>query len=282
MNKLIEFKDVCYKFSSGESDKYIIKNITFQIEKGEFIALIGSNGSGKSTLAKHLNGLLLPTSGEVVINGMNTKDENMQSEIRKKVGIVFQNPDNQIIACTVEEEIAFGLENLSVAREKMDFIIESVLKKVNLSEFRNKSVTSLSGGQKQRLNIASVIAMEPEILVLDEPTSMLDPMGRKSVLDLIKMINSINKTTVILITHSMEEALLADKAILMSSGIIKFFDSPYKLFSNKNVSEAFNISPTQSLEILLFLKNLGYDVSLEALDTKKCASEIIKLLESNN
>lgn len=279
MNNFIEFQNVCYSYFKEEN--YILKNVTFQIEKGEFIAVLGANGSGKSTLAKHINGLLLPSSGKVLVNGMNTKDENVQSEIRKKVGVVFQNPDNQIIACTVEEEIAFGLENICVPCEKMDFIIDNALKEVNLSGFRNKPVTSLSGGQKQRLNIASIIAMNPEIIVLDEPTSMLDPEGRKSVLECMKRINDIHKTTIILITHSLEEAILADKAILINDGITKFFNSPYDIFSDKNINEFINISPTQSLEILLFLKKLDYDVSLRAIDTKSCAHEIIKLLESN-
>ncbi len=278
MNKFIEFQNVCYSYFK---EFYILKNVTFQIEKGEFIAVLGANGSGKSTLAKHINGLLLPSDGEVLVDGMNTKDENVWSEIRRKVGVVFQNPDNQIIASTVEEEIAFGLENLCVPREKMDFIIDKALEEVNLLELRSAPVTSLSGGQKQRLNIASIIAMNPEIIVLDEPTSMLDPAGRKSILECLERIRDIHKTTVILITHSMEEAMAADKAMLLGGGIIKFFNSPCKLFSDKNINEIVNISPTQSMEILLFLKKSGYDVSLHAIDTKSCANEIIKLLESN-
>ena len=277
MNKIIEFQDVCYGY---RKEAYILKNLNFRIEKGEFIAVLGSNGSGKSTLAKHLNGLLLPCSGNVFINGMNTKDEQLQSQIKKKVGVIFQNPDNQILAGTVEEEIAFGLENLCIPRENMDLIINNALKEVNLLSYRHKSVNSLSGGQKQRLNIASIIAMNPEILVLDEPTSMLDPGGRKNILECIKRINSIRKTTVILITHSIEEAMLADKAMLINNGVINFFDFPNKLFSYNSLNEFYNISPTQALEILLFLKKSGYDVSLEAIDIKSCAREIIKLLES--
>lgn len=283
MSKLIEFKDVSYIIQTRDnSEKYILKNINLEIEKGDFISIIGSNGCGKSTLIKHINGLLTPTAGKVLIDGYNTKDEINLFDIRKKVGMVFQNPENQIITDTVEEEIAFGMENLCISVEEMNLRISEVLNKVGMSGFEKKSVHTLSGGQKQRLNIASILAMQPEILVLDEPTSMLDPVGRKSVLDFILELNREHKITIILVTHFMQEALLTNKTVLMSNGEIEFIGNPLKLFSSDLFVKDSHITPTHSWEILSFLKNLKYDVSLEALKNTECANEIIKLLEHRN
>ena len=277
MNKLIEFQNVNF---NSENKTTILKNINLCINKGEFISIVGLNGCGKSTLAKMFNGILLPSSGEVLIDKINTKDIGSLHIIRKKVGIVFQNPENQIIASTVEEEIAFGLENLCVPSYEMESKIKEVLKIVGMEGFEKKSVFSLSGGQKQRLNIASILAMNPEIIVLDEPTSMLDPLGRDSVMQLLVKFNSQYNTTIVLITHFMEEAIKSDKVIFMDSGQIKDINPPKLMFSQRKILEY--VFPMQSSEILFFLKDIGYDISTSAFQTSECTNEIIKVLESQN
>lgn len=274
MNKFINLKNVSYELNGRK----ILKNINFEINKGDFVSIVGPNGSGKSTLAKHLNGILIPTCGDVTVDGENTKNEEKLFEIRKKVGMVFQNPDNQIIASTAEEEIAFGLENICVPACEMDKKIKKALKEVGLSGFEKNLSHTLSGGQKQRLNIASVYAMKPEAIIFDEPTSMLDPEGRKDILKLIKNLNENEGITTILITHFMSEALLSNKTILVKNGEIAKIAKPEEIFASESCTEF--ISPTQSAEILFFLKNLGFDVSLKAFGEENCANEIIKILNS--
>ena len=274
MNKFIELKNVSYELNGRK----ILKNINFEINKGDFISIVGPNGSGKSTLAKHLNGILIPTCGDVTVNGENTKNEEKLFEIRKKIGMVFQNPDNQIIASTAEEEIAFGLENICVPACEMKGKIKKALKEVGLSGFEKNLSHTLSGGQKQRLNIASIYAMMPETIIFDEPTSMLDPEGRKDILKLIKNLNENEGITTVLITHFMSEALISNKTILVENGEITKIAKPEEIFASESCTEF--ISPTQSAEILFFLKSLGFDVSLKAFGEKNCANEIIKILNS--
>lgn len=238
---------------------------------------MGPNGCGKTTLAKHINGLLTPTLGDIYVDGINTKNSDDSMSLKKNVGMVFQNPDNQMVASTVEEEIAFGLENLCFSPSDMRKIISDSLKKVGMEGFEKKTVYSLSGGQKQRLAIAAIIAMNPKIIVLDEPTSMLDPEGKKSVLEVLKNLNKSQNITVILITHHIEEALESNRTIVMESGTIADFDNPKYIFSNiKNINR--NFIPLDTTNILLFLKSKGYDVSLKAFDAKSCANEIIKII----
>lgn len=272
LSEIIKLENVNYKLG----DKKILESINLSVVKGQFISVIGPNGSGKSTLAKLLNGILAASSGEVTIDGLSTNKEENLFEIRKKVGMIFQNPDNQIIASTVEEEIAFGLENLCTKREDMNRIIKESLEMVGLGGFEKRLTHTLSGGQKQRLNIASVIAMKPEILVLDEPTSMLDPMGKNEILKLILKLNHDCKITVILITHFMREAIFSDKVFLMIDGKMKNSGTPEEVFGDESCMEY--ISPMQSAEILFFLKKLGYEVSSGAFESEKCAGEIIKIL----
>lgn len=252
------------------------------INQGEFIALFGPNGCGKSTLAKHFNGLLIPTDGDVLVGGINTKDDEKYFDIKRKVGMIFQNPDNQIVSSVVEEEIAFGLENLCIERDEMQKRIKEALETVGIPGFEKKPTYSLSGGQKQLLTIASVLAMKPDIIILDEPTSMLDPEGRKNIIEIVRELNQKTNITILLITHYMEEALLADKVILMERGKIEAFAPPKEIFCDIEFIESKNFSLLESTQILYFLKENGYDVSLEAFSDVDCANEIIKLLENVN
>jgi len=282
MEKIIEFKNVYYAGEEQKSKKhFILKDITIEIKKSELICVIGLNGCGKSTFAKLLSGLISPTSGLVNICGLNTQNPNHSYQIRKKVGMIFQNPDNQIIASTVEEEIAFGLENLCTPREEMKTRIKDSLCAVGMEGFEKNLTSTLSGGQKQRLNIASVLAMQPEIIVLDEPTSMLDSVSRKNILKLLLKIKSINKTTIILVTHFMEEAVLSNKVLFLENKQVKFLGNPYELFSDEVFLKTPSLTPMQSSQILSFIKSLGYKVSMKALKTKDCANEIIKILENH-
>ncbi len=282
MEKIIEFKNVDYAVEEQKNKKhFILKNITLEIKKGELVCVIGLNGCGKSTFAKLLSGLISPTSGLINICGLNTQNPDHSYQIRKKVGIIFQNPDNQIIASTIEEEIAFGLENLCIPREKMKARIKSSLCAVGMEGFEKKLTSTLSGGQKQRLNIASVLAMQPEIIVLDEPTSMLDSVSRKNILDLLLKIKSIHKTTIVLVTHFMEEAVLSNKVLFIEDRKVNFLGNPYELFSDEVFLKTPSLTPMQSSQILSFIKSLGYKVSMKALKTKDCANEIIKILENH-
>lgn len=277
IENIIQFKNVSYQ---KPLSKYILKNINLNIKKGEFISVMGTNGCGKSTLAKHFNGLLIPSSGDVIINGQNTKNNEKNLEIKKSVGMVFQNPDSQIVACTVEEEIAFGMENLCFPREKMKENIKKTLRYVNLENHEKSLTYSLSGGEKQRLAIASVLAMEPKILVLDEPTSMLDDQSKKQILDIILKLNKEKNITVILITHFIPEALYSDKVIIMNSGSIAAFEDTKSIFSNINLLKENHLVPPESIYILDFFKNKGYNVDLKAFENESCAEQILKILEN--
>ena len=281
MEKIIEFKNVDYAVEEQKNKKhFILKNITLEIEKGEFVCIIGLNGCGKSTFAKLLSGLISPTSGLVNICGLNTQNSDHSYEIRKKAGMIFQNPDNQIIASTLEEEIAFGLENLCIPREEMKARIKESLCAVGMEGFEKKLTSALSGGQKQRLNIASVLAMQPEIIVLDEPTSMLDSVSRKNILKLLLKIKSTHKTTIVLVTHFMDEAVLSNKVLFLEDNKVKFLGNPFELFSDEIFLKTPSLTPMQSSQILNFIKSLGYEVSMSALKTKDCAKEITKILEN--
>ncbi|MCD8049215.1 MAG: energy-coupling factor transporter ATPase, partial [Clostridia bacterium] len=226
---MIEVKNLTFRY--GEEGAEALREIDLTFEKGVFTAVLGRNGSGKSTLAKHLNAILLPSGGSVFVDGIDTRDEKRLLDVRKKVGMVFQNPDNQLVASSVEEDVAFGLENMGVPHEEMEQRIEAALKAVGMYERRKSAAHLLSGGQKQRVAIAGVIAMEPETVVFDEPTAMLDPRGRREVMETIKMMRQRLGMTVILITHSMDEAAKADRIVVIDSGRIAMDGEPREIFS---------------------------------------------------
>ena len=232
MDNIIEVKNITFEYEDDERKKAVLNNFSLNIERGSFTVILGHNGSGKSTLAKLLNGLYKPTDGEILVDGISTKDEEHEIEIKRRVGLVFQNPDNQLVASVVEEDVAFGPENLghepSVIRQEVD----EALKAVDMYEFRKSTPHRLSGGQKQRIAIAGIIAMKPDCIVLDEPTAMLDPKGRAEIISTIKKLNRENGITVVLITHFMEEAEDADRVIVMDSGKIVADSTPKNIFSD--------------------------------------------------
>lgn len=229
--EIIKVENVSYRYKSYDSKPVdALKNVSFSVNEGEFLALVGANGSGKSTLAKHLNGLLLPRSGNVFVFGHNTKDDKDIYEIRKNVGVVFQNPDNQMVASIVEDDVAFGPENLGVPREEIGRRITDALTAVNMLEYRRATPHNMSGGQKQRIAIAGILAMKPRVIVLDESTSMLDPAGRRDVMNVVKKLNKEEGITVVHITHHMDEIVDCDRVIVMKDGCKVFEDSPKELF----------------------------------------------------
>ncbi|MBQ8003398.1 MAG: energy-coupling factor transporter ATPase [Clostridia bacterium] len=266
-----------YENDEGEAKK-VLDRINLNIEKGSFVALLGRNGSGKSTLAKHFNAVLTPTEGRVIVNGIDTSDAKRLFDIRKTVGMVFQNPDNQIVATTVEEDIAFGLENLGVPHSQMLRRIEKALKSVDMYDFRYAQPHLLSGGQKQRVAIAGVIAMEPECIVLDEPTAMLDPKGRREVMASIKKLNKEAGITVVLITHYMEEAAKADRVVVMDKGSIVLDGSPKKVFSRVDEMTRLGLDVPQVTLLVNELRKKGIDIKGEMLRTEECAEALDLLL----
>ena len=260
----------------------VLKGIDLDIEKGEFVAVLGHNGSGKSTLAKCINAINLPEKGEVVVDGLDTIREENLLPIRKRVGMVFQNPDNQIVATIVEEDVAFALENLGVEPKEIRTRVDEALKTVGMYEYRMHAPHKLSGGQKQRVAIAGIIAMEPDCIVLDEPTAMLDPKGRSEVMRTIKMLNKEKGVTIVLITHYMEEAAQADRVVVIDGGE-KIMDSvPKKVFSQVDVMRNLGLDVPQVTEIADFLNKQGYDISSEIITEDECVQALYELLKEND
>ncbi|MBP3793392.1 MAG: energy-coupling factor transporter ATPase [Ruminococcus sp.] len=260
----------------------VLKGIDLDIEKGEFVAVLGHNGSGKSTLAKCINAINLPEKGEVVVDGLDTIREENLLPIRKRVGMVFQNPDNQIVATIVEEDVAFALENLGVEPKEIRTRVDEALRTVGMYEYRMHAPHKLSGGQKQRVAIAGIIAMEPDCIVLDEPTAMLDPKGRSEVMRTIKMLNKEKGVTIVLITHYMEEAAQADRVVVIDGGE-KMMDSvPKKVFSQVEVMRNLGLDVPQVTEIADFLKKQGYDISSEIITEDECVQALYELLKEND
>ncbi len=277
MSNIIEIRNLTFKYvNDEEQETTAIDGLDLNIEKGSFVAVLGHNGSGKSTLAKHLNGILQPTDGTVLVAGMDTRDEKLITDIRRKVGMVFQNPDNQIVANVVEDDVAFGPENLGVEPEEIRRRVDEALKAVDMWEFRSHAPHLLSGGQKQRVAIAGVIAMRPECIVLDEPTAMLDPVGRAEVIDTIMRLNKEQGITVVLITHHMSETINADRLIVMSDGRIIDDGKPARVFANVQKLRAAGLTVPETTQLIYELRKEGVDLPLSALSVEECAESVFK------
>lgn len=274
----IVLKGVSYSYSLGEgSSLKALKNLSFSVEKGEFVALAGMNGSGKSTLAKLLNGLFIPSSGEILIDGLSTSDEKNTFEIRKKAGMVFQNPDNQMVATIIEDDVAFGPENTGVPREEIIERVNEALEAVGMSEYRKRSASKLSGGQKQRIAIAGVLAMRPQILILDESTSMLDPNGRKEIMAIAKKLNE-QGITVINITHNMDEAVLADRIIVLRKGRVAIDGTPKEVFAS-GLLEACGLTLPPVYALCKSLESKGFVFDSAALTEEELAEGVCRQLK---
>lgn len=259
---LFDICHVSHTFETEEGKTFdALKDVTAQIKKGEFTAIIGTNGSGKSTLAHHLNALLIPTEGELIVEGMRTSDAGRVWDIRQKVGMVFQNPDNQLVAAVVEEDVAFGPENLGVPPEEIRERVDLALEKVGMTSYRKQAPSMLSGGQKQRVAIAGVLAMKPDCIVLDEPTAMLDPKGRKEVMDTIHELNKTEGITIVLITHFMEEAVTADHILVIDKGVLKMEGTPREIFSQADKVTEIGLDVPVPADLARRLRKKGMAVS---------------------
>ncbi len=278
MDNIIEVKNLSYEYEDNERNKKIFKNFNLSIERNSFTVILGHNGSGKSTLAKLLNGLYKPLGGTVTVNGISTTDEENELEIHKTVGMVFQNPDNQLVASVVEEDVAFGPENLGLASTEIRNRVDAALKTVNMYEFRESSPAKLSGGQKQRVAIAGILAMEPQCIVLDEPTAMLDPRGRKEVIDTVKKLNKEKGITVVLITHFMNEAEDADRVIVINDGKIVADDTPKKVFSDSSLIRGNGLDLPQTTELLYELSKAGIKLNNSVISVEDTAKAITEVL----
>lgn len=256
----------------------VLDNISFSVKKGEFVAVLGHNGSGKSTIAKHLNAMLTPSSGKVLIDGMDTSDEKLTYDIRRKVGLVLQNPDNQLVASVVEEDVAFGPENLGIPADEIRQRVDDALKAVDMYEHRLKAPYKLSGGQKQRVAIAGIIAMKPDCIVLDEPTAMLDPKGRQEVLDTILKLNRENGITIVMITHYMEEAVLADRVYVVDNGKMLISGTPREVFSQVELLKKHRLDVPQATELCHKLRACGVEIDHLPLTEEECTSLLKEVL----
>ena len=272
MSAIISFNNVHFTYP-GDDDE-TLRGIDLEIEEGTFVAVLGHNGSGKSTLAKHMNAILVPDEGKVTVAGLDTADENGIIDLRRNIGMVFQNPDNQIVANVVEDDVAFAPENLGVAPEEIRKRVDDALRQVGMFELRKHAPHLLSGGQKQRVAIAGVIAMQPKIIVLDEPTAMLDPQGRAEVVSTVSKLCREKGMTVILITHHMDECVDADRLIVMSNGRIVADGSPEKVFSMVELMEKEGLTVPETTRVLYELRGQGIDVPLDALRVEDCARAI--------
>ncbi|OUQ23559.1 energy-coupling factor transporter ATPase [Flavonifractor sp. An135] len=277
---IIRAEEVRFSYTTAEGvAPVVLDGVDLKIEEGSFVAVLGHNGSGKSTLAKHMNAILLPTGGVVYVSGMDTADEAHLLDIRRTVGMVFQNPDNQIVANVVEEDVAFAPENLGVPPEEIRRRVDDALKAVGMYEFREHAPHLLSGGQKQRVAIAGVIAMQPRCIVLDEPTAMLDPVGRREVLSTIKNLNRTSGVTVVLITHHMDEAAQADRLVVMARGEVIADGTPKEVFQRVEELKAVGLTVPETTELLWELRQDGLDLPLDALSDEECADALYQLLQ---
>ena len=281
MDSIIEIKNVSYEYSNQDEEGVsytAVKNLSLNIDRGSFTVILGHNGSGKSTLAKMLNGLYKPTFGDIFVDGINTRDEETEIEVKRRVGMVFQNPDNQLIASIVEEDVAFGPENLGLEPPVIRERVKNALKAVGMEEYANSTPHRLSGGQKQRIAIAGIIAMEPECLVLDEPTAMLDPKGRREIISTLHKLNKEKGITVILITHYMEEAENADRVLVMNDGEIIKDATPKEVFMDVELLKSVGLDVPQTTELLYNLQKHGFNVNTNVISITDTAKEIAKVL----
>ena len=278
MAVMIETKDLTYTYPApeGETNPPALRGVSVTIEKGSFTVVLGHNGSGKSTFAKHLNAVLLPCGGAVYVEGMDTRDERMLLEIRRRTGMVFQNPDNQIVANVVEEDVAFGPENLGVPTAEIRRRVDDALAAVGMEQFARHAPHLLSGGQKQRIAIAGILAMEPECIVLDEATAMLDPAGRREVIDTVRRLNRERGITVVLITHHMAEAESADRVIVMNDGQVAMDGAPHDVFAQVDRLHELGLAAPDTVELLHLLREAGIDVPLTGLTVDECADTICR------
>ena len=260
------------------TQKLVLRDVSLSVKKGEFLAVIGHNGSGKSTLSKHMNAILLPTGGTVYVDGIDTSDEERIYEVRRKVGLVLQNPDNQLVASIVEEDVAFGPENLGVEPEEIRRRVDKSLKAVDMYEYRLHAPHKLSGGQKQRIAIAGILAMEPDCIVLDEPTAMLDPKGREEVISAITRLNKEQGITVVIITHNMEETVNCDRVVVMDKGRILTEGTPREVFSQVQLIRSHQLDVPQATELCSMLESCGLKLPQLPLDTQECIDVLTEVL----
>ncbi len=280
-NAIIQTEDLRFSYTTAEgAAPVVLDGVDLEIEAGSFVAVLGHNGSGKSTLAKHLNAILLPSGGKVWVDGLDTADDDKLLDIRRTVGMVFQNPDNQIVANVVEEDVAFAPENLGVPPEEIRRRVDGALRQVGMYEYREHAPHLLSGGQKQRVAIAGVIAMAPRCIVLDEPTAMLDPTGRAEVMRTVKDLNRASGVTVVLITHHMDEAAQADRLVVMSKGKVVADGAPREVFQRVEELKAVGLTVPETVELMYELRQDGLDVPLDTLSDDECAHALLQLIEN--
>ena len=276
MREIISAEDLAFRYPGldGAPDVTVFEHLNLSFKEGSFTAILGINGCGKSTLAKHFNSILLPSGGKVYVCGLDTSDPDRLMAVRRNVGMVFQNPDNQIVANVVEEDVAFGPENLGIASPEIRRRVDVALKQVGMYAYREHAPHLLSGGQKQRIAIAGVIAMEPRCIVLDEPTAMLDPQGRKDVMDTVKRLNQEKGITVILITHHMDEAAQADRVVVLNQGTVAADGTPQEVFSQVKLLHDIGLAAPESVELCWALNQQGGDLPLTMLEPKECAQAL--------
>lgn len=285
MENIVSAQNVEFYYTNEYDDaediaekKMVLDGVSLDIKKGEFVSILGHNGSGKSTIAKHMNAILLPCGGKVYADGIDTTDEDRLFDIRQHIGMVFQNPDNQIVATIVEEDVAFALENMGVPPDEMRKRVDDALKSVNMYEYRNHAPHQLSGGQKQRVAIAGIIAMRPDCIVLDEPTAMLDPKGRTEVIKTIRRLNSEYGITIVLITHYMEEAAQSDRIVVMDNGKIILDNIPSEVFSNVEMLKSVGLDVPQVTEFMFMLGKEGLDTDTHIITEDECVERLMKIL----
>lgn len=284
MENIIEINNLSFEYRDTDDDgnvvaaNRVLDGISLKIPKGQFVAVLGHNGSGKSTLAKHLNGILVATEGTVTVDGINAADDERIYDLRQTVGMVFQNPDNQIVATIVEEDVAFALENLGVEPKEIRRRVDEALTTVDMFKFRLHSPNQLSGGQKQRVAIAGIIAMAPKCIVLDEPTAMLDPKGRKEVMKTIRKLNKEQGITIVYITHYMEEAAKADRVVVIDKGKLLMDDVPKKIFSRVEELKAVGLDVPQVTELVYELRKEGMDIPADIISEDECVEQLLKVM----